>query len=231
MSKLIALEDILEKKDQLLRVEWNIGKRCNYNCSYCGPELHDDTSPYMPVDVFKNTIDQINDARKGKRCKIAFTGGEPFVHPHFIDMLEYCNSLGIMCSVTTNSSLPMKKYEQAIPYLNYIVVSYHFESGYHEKIIDKIVAIHKLQKDMHVHIMFLPGHLEQCKEIMHILDENDIRYVIRRIRPQINKDRTSWQLPYSNGMEGSPPTLEEAKNIQDSYYSPEEIEWLTQASK
>ena len=43
---LVGIEDNHPPKDELLRVEWNIGKRCNYNCSYCGNELHDNTSDY-----------------------------------------------------------------------------------------------------------------------------------------------------------------------------------------
>ena len=93
------------------------------------------------------------------------------------------------------------------------------------------MGIRKLQEDMHVHIMFLPGHLKQCKEIMHILDENDIRYVIRRIRPQVNMDRSDWQKPYASGMKGSPPTPLDFKTIQTNYYSPEELAWLKEVSK
>ena len=37
MSKIVGIEDNTTK-DELFRVEWNLGKRCNYNCSYCGNE-------------------------------------------------------------------------------------------------------------------------------------------------------------------------------------------------
>ena len=39
MSKIVGIEDNHAPKDELFRVEWNLGKRCNYNCSYCGNEL------------------------------------------------------------------------------------------------------------------------------------------------------------------------------------------------
>ena len=41
MTKIVGIEDNHPPKDELLRVEWNLGRRCNYNCSYCGNELHD----------------------------------------------------------------------------------------------------------------------------------------------------------------------------------------------
>ena len=55
---LVGIEDNHAPKDELLRVEWNLGKRCNYNCSYCGNELHNKTSEHMPWEVYTATIDK-----------------------------------------------------------------------------------------------------------------------------------------------------------------------------
>ena len=56
----------------LFTVSWLLGRFCNYNCSYCGNELHDNTSDHMPWEVFTNTVDEI---RRGsdKKIKLAFT--------------------------------------------------------------------------------------------------------------------------------------------------------------
>ena len=94
MNRIVGIEDNHAPKDELLRVEWNLGKRCNYNCSYCGNELHDKSSQHMSMDVFKNTIDQIK-AGSDKTIKISFTGGEPFVNPNFVDMLKYAKENGV----------------------------------------------------------------------------------------------------------------------------------------
>lgn len=239
LTKLVALEDNHPPKDELLRVEWNLGKRCNYNCSYCGNELHDNTSEHMSWDVFKNTIDKIK-AGSDKKIKISFTGGEPFVNPNFVEMLEYARNNGVYrCSVTTNGSPPIKIYERALPYLHYVVISYHFEFAYHEKVIKNIVAINKLieeykakgdHKGMHVHIMFLPGKLAECVEIIDELKANNITYTIRKIRPRVNETRTGWHRPFEDGMKGYHPKFHEIAGFEkdNPYYSVEEIEWLKQ---
>ena len=49
---------------------------------------------------------------------------------------------------------------------------------------------------MHVHIMFLPGKLKECIEIIDELKANDITYTIRKIRPRVNMDRTGWHRPF-----------------------------------
>jgi len=92
---LVALEDNHPPKDELLRVEWNLGKRCNYNCSYCGNELHNKTSDHMSWEVYTATIDKIVEASNGKKIKIRFTGGETIVHTQFIDMLKYEKEKGV----------------------------------------------------------------------------------------------------------------------------------------
>ena len=57
---------------------------------------------------------------------------------------------------------------------------------------------------MHIHLMFLPGYLEQCKEIINILNENNISYVVRRIRPQIDPNTQEYLLPNQSGVSGTP---------------------------
>lgn len=244
MSKIVAVEDNIPKKDNWLRVEWNLGRRCNHNCSYCGNDLHDNISEHMPWDVYTATIDKIIQGADGKDIRISFTGGEPFIHPEFVNMLKYAKDSGVYrCSVTTNGSPPLKIYERAVEYLDYIIFSYHFEYAKHERVIDNIIAVHKLVeeynrleelgewigfKDMHVHVMFLPGKLDECKEIMAIMDSHNIRYTIRRIRPRANYDRTGWLRPYEDGMLGWHPRYREGLEFekQNPYYSDEERQWL-----
>lgn len=238
MTRIVGIEDNHAPKDELLRVEWNLGKRCNYNCSYCGNDLHDNTSEHMPWEVFTGTIDKIKAGSGGKKIKISFTGGEPFVHPQFVDMLQYARENGIYrCSVTTNGSPPMKIYERALEYLHYTIVSYHFEYAKHDKVIENIVGIHRLikqyreqgtWKDMHVHLMFLPGKLQECQNLISIMSNNDIPYTIRRIRPRVNATRTGWHMPYEDGMQGFHPTWQETQEFSRTqpYYSEQELEWL-----
>mgnify|MGYP003704457195 CR=1 FL=1 len=37
-----------------IKVEWNLGKRCNYDCSYCPSAIHDNTSPHTDVEILKS---------------------------------------------------------------------------------------------------------------------------------------------------------------------------------
>lgn len=246
MNKVVAIEDHNPKKDKLFRVEWNLGRRCNFNCSYCGDDLHDAVSPHMPWDVYTSAIDKIKNNVGNKDIRISFTGGEPFVHPKFTEMLAYAKQAGIKkCNVTTNGSPPWKIYEKALQYLDYVIVSYHFERGKEERVMDNILRIHEFiknnnqlesmypddgytYKEMHVHLMFLPGKLKECEELIQIMKKHNIRYTIRRIRPRANSDRTGWLRPYEDGMKGKHPRFREHAKFEalHPYYSDEEREWF-----
>ena len=72
------VEHLYEDVRQSTKIEWNIGKRCNYDCSYCPAEIHDNFSEHTDIEILKNTVDVIS---KMNKPRISFTGGEPCVHP------------------------------------------------------------------------------------------------------------------------------------------------------
>lgn len=229
MTKLVAIEDNHAPKDDWLRVEWNLGRRCNYDCSYCGSDIHDRTSEHMPWHVYTNTVDKLVNTAKslGKITRVSLTGGEPFVHPQIIDMLKYAKQQGInRLSVTTNGSVGLQRYIDSLPYINYYIFSYHFEFAQHDKIMDTIVALNNYVKEregnnqVHVHIMYLPGKLHECKELIKLFDDNDVHWVVRRIRPKIDPVTSTWATPGTSGL-----TVIDGYS-KDHYYSEEELSWL-----
>lgn len=107
-----------------IKIEWNLGKRCNYDCSYCPSNIHDSTSPHTDIAVLKSTIDQITNLNKPIR--LSFTGGEPCVHPKFDKLVKYAKFKGITwISVTTNGTRPYEFYAR-LPVDQY-VFSIHLE--------------------------------------------------------------------------------------------------------
>jgi len=107
-----------------IKIEWNIGKRCNYDCSYCPASIHDNSSPHTDIEILKATVDKLTTL--GKPIRLSFTGGEPTVHPKFAELIKYCNHKGInWISVTTNGTLPYEFY--ASLNVDQLVFSLHLE--------------------------------------------------------------------------------------------------------
>ena len=52
--------------------------------------------------------------------KISFTGGEPFIHPNIIELLQFAKKQGVhRLSVTTNGTASLSTYLKALKYINY----------------------------------------------------------------------------------------------------------------
>ena len=64
----------------------------------------------------------------GKQIRWNFGGGEPTMHPRFIDILKYLKSKGQWVLVTTNGSRSTTFWKEAVQYCNSINMSAHFAS-------------------------------------------------------------------------------------------------------
>lgn len=101
--------------DQLDTLWFNTGSLCNIECSRCymqsGPKKDD--LAYLRLNDVCTFLDQIkNDALPTQ--EIGFTGGEPFMNPDFIDILEEVLKRGLKALVLTNAMKPLWQKRQAL---------------------------------------------------------------------------------------------------------------------
>lgn len=162
-----------------LKVEWNIGKRCNFDCSYCPAEIHDNHSPHTDIEILQRTVDKLSNIQKPLR--ISFTGGEPCVHPQIADLFEYTRNAASWINVTTNGTRKAEWYAKQP--LDHIVFSIHFETADWERHLLNIIDTHKLVDiPIQVNVMAHHEHMESVKFAAMLLQNHKIKYVIRRIR-------------------------------------------------
>jgi uncharacterized Fe-S cluster-containing radical SAM superfamily protein len=100
-----------------LRTLWfNTGTLCNLTCRNCYIESspRNDRLVHLSAAEVGDYLDQI--ARLGLGTEeIGFTGGEPFMNPDFLAMLEEALARGFRALVLTNAMRPMMK--RAVPLL------------------------------------------------------------------------------------------------------------------
>jgi len=162
-----------------LKVEWNIGKRCNFDCSYCPAEIHDNHSPHTDIEILQRTVDKLSNIQKPLR--ISFTGGEPCVHPQIANLFEYTRNAASWINVTTNGTRKAEWYAKQP--LDHIVFSIHFETADWERHLLNIIDTHKLVDiPIQVNVMAHHEHMESVKFAAMLLQNHKIKYVIRRIR-------------------------------------------------
>ena len=196
VSSLESPEHATRKDPKIITVTWFLGKRCNYDCTYCASYTHDNYSPHVDTKKSFSFIDQLEryTIDQGKKFKISITGGEPFVHPDFIEILSYIKKKKTLTQlmVVTNGSLPLKTYVESSNYLTNITISLHLEQS--EKTIDdtvnKIIKLNSIDSwFLNVNLMALPGKLDKIKNIMEQFKTNNVKFVLRKIDPPIENKK------------------------------------------
>jgi MoaA/NifB/PqqE/SkfB family radical SAM enzyme len=125
-------------------VDWYIGKRCNFSCSYCVDYLHDNYSAHVPLENMTKLVDLIY-ADHGTNVFWSLTGGEPTINPKFMDLARYIkHEKGArFVSLTTNGSRTTKYFTELFQYIDGITLSFHFEhmADRIDEYIEKCIAI------------------------------------------------------------------------------------------
>jgi len=199
-------------------VDWYIGKRCNFDCSYCVDYLHDNISPHVPLENMKKFVDYVYE-RNQDNVFWSLTGGEPTLNPDFLELCKYIKSRGARnVSITTNGSRSLKYFLELYEYLDNITLSLHFEFMGHQadKYIDKIIKMEEwrkkwnedkskqfqsdrehhpfLSKTFLVRFMVYPGALEEIERMNTRLKEAGVEKIeFRYIRPL--KGSSNEQMP------------------------------------
>lgn len=167
-------------QDQL-KVEWNLGKRCNYDCTYCPNSIHDNFSPHTDITVLKATVDKL--CNIGKPLRLSLTGGEPCVHPDIEELLEYFKHNGVFwVNITTNGTRGYRWYLKNEMFFNHLVFSLHFEHEW-SRVVDTILKYYdETEQDFFVNVMAHHDKMDHVRSVVKKFKELGIRYAVRRIR-------------------------------------------------
>ena len=136
-----------------MMVTWDIGRRCNYDCSYCPSHRHDNFSPHATLDTLKGNVDFLYkyidlymNHRYFKETSISFTGGEPTVNPNFIPFIKYLkeqyrekyqDKWRAGFALTSNGAMSSKMADAVMEHMDHITISYHTEAD--EKLKKQVV--------------------------------------------------------------------------------------------
>lgn len=204
MNILTASFDTVDLLDgNVFQVTWDLGRRCNYDCSYCPSIRHDNFSPHASLEELKNSadfvfeyIDIYMEYRKFKYASIGFTGGEPTVNPNFIEFVEYFKTLyaekyqenyNCTFALTSNGAMSKKMAKAILENFDHITVSYHTEADkkLKETVIERIEYFHEhgpSQKcTVSINVMFHAAYFDECKDLCKYFDSKNIPYVPRVI--------------------------------------------------
>ena len=109
------------------QVYWEIGRRCNYDCSYCWPWIHNNTDRHKTLEELMKATRNVEERfTKGEAVNFIISGGEPTANKDFLDWLRYLNACGHHVSLHSNGSRLPDYYREIIHYGD-LNLSVHYE--------------------------------------------------------------------------------------------------------
>lgn len=189
-SKIVKITPI----EDVFAITWNLHKRCNNDCMYCGEFLHDATSPVKSLEQLQSDWIQVYEKTKhvGKKYRISFTGGEPVINKNFMPFVhwlhenynQYFNSMRL----TSNGTASKEYYLKIFKDLTSITLSTHTESSVFDvdRFVDIAVACNAFaqqypEKSFMVNIMEEYWAVDTIKQLIDKLKHHNIRFSINRI--------------------------------------------------
>lgn len=108
-----------------------ITSKCMFKCVFCSQG--DACSEEMKLNDVKQLLRKL---KKFGVLRIFYTGGEPFLHNEFLDIVKYANKLGFCQLVITNGFLlETSVAREVLDYIDCVSISVHGSENYHNRIV------------------------------------------------------------------------------------------------
>jgi MoaA/NifB/PqqE/SkfB family radical SAM enzyme len=164
VDDIIGVEHQFPEIGNILVVDWSLGNLCNYTCTYCPPNTHSGSHPFVPTEQILEFSRRVNAHYKeklGREICFLYTGGEVTLSDEFIPLIKAQSEAGNRIGISTNGSRPVKYWKEARNYLDYVSISYHSD---HTNIDHFIRVINTIKNDVqtHVNIMVKPEYFDRC---------------------------------------------------------------------
>ena len=207
----------------LFNVSWILGRFCNYSCSYCWPYARSDSVDHQPLEVYKNTVDEIKRQARANgfnQYHWSFSGGEPTAYkdlPKLIKHLDETESSYQSVHMTTNLSPGSKWWKNWCDITDClqrrsITASFHSEFAKEQEFGDKCLQLMYEHVHVTVNQVMVPEQfyatLERCERLR-------ARGINVTLKPQSNDTATQVVSGYTEDM---------IKIMQDDFEQQEEFQ-------
>lgn len=194
----------------LFCVSWLLGRYCNYKCSYCWPYARSDKKDHRPTELVLKTLQEIKRQARERGFNsfhFSFSGGEPTLHPGYLQILSNYNDDQANCNyqtvhMTSNISPGQswfKKYALATKNLNRVSVtaSYHKEMTTREPFAEKLLFLQEEDIQVTINMVMVPERFEILWEDALYFHNLGINVTLK---PQSNTSATAVVEGYSAHM-------------------------------
>lgn len=120
----------LDTVDMPLYFYLELNNSCNLRCKFCS--VSNKNNEYISIDMARYILDEL---KNNGIYDVYYTGGEPLLHPNFMEIVEYADKLGIRQTILTNGIL-LDKIQPVLNKIMCVCVSLHGTKEIHNKLTD-----------------------------------------------------------------------------------------------
>lgn len=134
---------MIDATDKFTTICFEITNHCNKNCKFCTKMTGDKYKiRYTKLEDYKYVISCINKKDRENFRKVVITGGEPILHPHFIELMNLVREDFPKAEIKVQSNgrlikrLPQKKL-RILPDIKKVIFSVSHYPGWNDEIKEK----------------------------------------------------------------------------------------------
>ena len=180
----------IQPTENYFSISWQLSIRCNYDCMYCSPAWHDNTSKHYDLETMQQAWTNLFEKTKhhGLPYKISFTGGEPTTNKNFLPFVQWLrtefNPHLFKVLLSTNGSASYRYYREMFEYIDNITFSTHSEHMDEQRFFDTVIQLRKNiapNRFVQVAVMEESWNQQRIEHYIKLLELNDISYTVNRI--------------------------------------------------
>jgi organic radical activating enzyme len=170
---------IIANDPSTLKIIWQITSACTYACEYCPAELHTGKSIEFDLTELKTFFEMFSD----RNVVLTITGGEPTIHPQFLEIANLLKELNVKTIVDSNLSRSLRFYQDSAGLIDNWCITLH--PSQHVLDTDKIKALAEKSFTV-VYVMMDPLHWNTAMQWWNTLKD------IKNIKLTVLKPVDNW---------------------------------------
>lgn len=217
-------------------LDWEVTKRCNLDCSYCGPTEHDNTTEHplladclKTIDFMYEYVDQYMQHIRRTQRKVILNvyGGESLFHPDIVEILEqirerykpYRDRWHLTVTCTTNGVVGANQFKRIVPLVDYFSMSYHAEGlpKQQQLYFDNLLTLKESNKPCKAIIMMHNTLWSDSERAIEFCKQHKINYLSKVVDTPPGKEfkYTDDQLKHMKVFWLSTADFDSSKNVLD----------------
>jgi MoaA/NifB/PqqE/SkfB family radical SAM enzyme len=160
------------------RVIWEITNSCNYACSYC---IFSSDYQKHPDELSTTQIFETIDALKAYGFShLKITGGEPFIRPDLLEILEHAHAQNFELDISTNASLITEKIAKKLKAINLPMIHVSLD-GHTQEIQESVRGNHTYSRTLYgIHHLVEQGLYVRIGALLFQQSESHIEAMIQK---------------------------------------------------